>query len=371
MNSDSQGLGYLLGMALASAQPTLLDLAPAEAASRLMGWAVVAGLPSYRSRQIIPRLWQRPIATWSEASDLPADLQQRLDLEWPLPRLELATMQTSADGTRKYLWRLQDGELVESVLIPSGTRRTLCISSQAGCALGCVFCATGRMGFRRNLSPFEIAGQVRELLLRDPLDKPTNIVFMGMGEPLLNWASVDTCLTILNSPEALGIGARHITVSTVGIIPGMEQLSRRPEQFRLAISLHAPTAERRLPLMPIEKKYRLAAVLDAAKAFRKRITFEYVLIAGRNDGDRDADDLARLARRMGALVNLLPLHPGGAPGLTPTSPQRIREFADRLRNQGVEAVVRRSRGLDISAACGQLRVEVVGGRRKVVAESEK
>ena len=227
------------------------------------------------------------------------------------------------------------------------------------------------MGFRRNLSPFEIAGQVRELVLRDPLDKPTNIVFMGMGEPLLNWAAVDTCLTILNSPEALGIGARHITVSTVGIIPGMEQLSRRPEQFRLAISLHAPTAERRLPLMPIEKKYHLVAVLEAAKAFRKRITFEYVLIAGQNDADRDADDLARLARRMGALVNLLPLHPGGAPGLTPTSPRRIREFANRLNNQGIEAVVRRSRGLDISAACGQLRVEVEGGRRKVAAQGEK
>jgi 23S rRNA (adenine2503-C2)-methyltransferase len=273
-------------------------------------------------------------------------------------------MQTSTDGTRKYLWRLLDGELVESVLIPSGARRTLCISSQAGCALGCIFCATGRMGFRRNLSPFEIAGQVRELLLRDPSDKPTNIVFMGMGEPLLNWAEVDTALTILNSPDGLGIGARHITVSTVGIIPGMEKLAARPEQFRLAISLHSPDEERRLPLMPIEKKYHLKQVLEAAKAFRKRITFEYVLIAGKNDTDRDADDLARLARRMGALVNLLPLHPGGAPGLTPTPPHRIREFADRLKNQGIEAVVRRSRGLDISAACGQLRVEVEGRNGK-------
>ncbi len=327
-------------------------------------WAVEAGLPAYRTRQLLPRLWQRPIGTWSEASDLPAELRERLQRDWPLPRLELATLQTSADGTRKYLWRLSDGELVESVLIPSGTRRTLCISSQAGCALGCVFCATGTMGFRRNLSPFEIAGQVRELVLRDPADKPTNIVFMGMGEPLLNWTAVDTALTILNSPEALGIGARHITVSTVGIIPGMEKLAARPEQFRLAISLHSPDEERRLPLMPIEKKYHLRQVLEAAKAFRKRITFEYVLIAGKNDTDRDADDLARLARRMGALVNLLPLHPGGAPGLTPTAPHRIREFADRLKNQGIEAVVRRSRGLDISAACGQLRVEVEAKRVK-------
>jgi 23S rRNA (adenine2503-C2)-methyltransferase len=213
------------------------------------------------------------------------------------------------------------------------------------------------MGFRRNLTPFEIAGQVRELVLRDPAAKPTNVVFMGMGEPLLNWPSVDTALTILNQPAGLGIGARHITISTVGILPGMEKLAARPEQFRLAISLHAPTSARRRPLMPIEKKYPLAEVLTAARAFRKRITFEYVLIAGQNDADRDADELAALARRTGALVNLLPLHPGGAPDLSPTPPARIRAFAERLRARGVEAVVRRSRGLDISAACGQLRVE--------------
>ncbi len=351
--------------------PSLLDLPPAEAATRLADWTSSAGLPGYRARQLVPRLWQRPIRTWDAASDLPADLRARLEREWPLPSLELATMQTSADGTRKYLWRLTDGELIESVLIPSGDRRTLCISSQAGCALGCVFCATGRMGFRRNLSPFEIAGQVRELVLRDPTDKPTNIVFMGMGEPLLNWPAVDIALTVLNSPEGFGIGARHITVSTVGIVPGMERLAARPEQFRLAISLHSPVAERRLPLMPIEKKYHLADVLKAAAAFRKRITFEYVLIGGKNDTDRDADDLAKLARKTGALVNLLPLHPGGAPGLTPTSPARIRAFADRLKNQGIEAVVRRSRGLDISAACGQLRVEVEGKRRRAEMGSER
>jgi 23S rRNA (adenine2503-C2)-methyltransferase len=219
------------------------------------------------------------------------------------------------------------------------------------------------MGFRRNLSPFEIAGQAREIILQLPEEKPTNVVFMGMGEPLLNWPSVDIALTLLNDPMALGIGARHITVSTVGIIPGMEALARRPEQFRLAISLHAPTTERRRAIMPIEKKYDLAAVLKAARAFKKRITFEYVLIAGKNDSDRDADELVRLARDLGALVNLLPLHPGGAPDLTPTSGNRIKAFADRLRNQGVEAVVRRSRGLDISAACGQLRVEVEAKRR--------
>jgi 23S rRNA (adenine2503-C2)-methyltransferase len=302
------------------------------------------------------------VGTWREATELPGALRDRLNQEWPLPRLELAAEQVSYDGTRKYLWRLPDGEAIESVLIPSGARRTLCISSQAGCALGCVFCATGRMGFRRNLTPFEITGQVRELLLRHPADKPSNVVFMGMGEPLLNWDAVDVALTVLNSPEGFGIGARHITVSTVGILPGMARLAARPEQFRLAISLHSPSTERRLPLMPVEKKYRLAEVLEAARAFRKRITFEYVLIAGRNDTDRDADQLAGLARRMGAMVNLLPLHPGGAPGLTPSPPARIRAFSERLRRHGIEAVVRRSRGLDISAACGQLRVETEAGR---------
>jgi 23S rRNA (adenine2503-C2)-methyltransferase len=336
--------------------PTLLDLTPDAACARLSEWVTAQQLPHFRLRQLLPRLWQRPVGSWREATELPGDLRERLERECPLPRLALATEQHSKDGTRKYLWRLQDGEFIESVLIPSGERRTLCISSQAGCALGCVFCATGRMGFRRNLSPFEIAGQVRELVLRDPADKPTNIVFMGMGEPLLNWPAVDVALTILNSPDGFGIGARHITVSTVGIVPGMEQLAARPEQFRLAISLHSPNPSRRLPLMPIEKKYPLKDVLTAATAFKKRITLEYVLIAGRNDSDRDADELASLARRTGALVNLLPLHPGGAPDLIPTAPARIRAFADRLRAKGIEAVVRRSRGLDISAACGQLRV---------------
>jgi 23S rRNA (adenine2503-C2)-methyltransferase len=346
--------------------PTLLDLTPDAAGEKLAGWTRARGLPSYRARQLLPRLWQRPLTTWLEATELPAALREELTGEFPLPRLAAETVQQSLDGTRKYLWRLADGELIESVLIPSGRRRTLCISSQAGCALGCVFCATGRMGFRRNLTAFEIAGQVRELVLADPADKPSNIVFMGMGEPLLNWDAVDTALTILNRPGGFGIGARHITVSTVGIIPGMEALAARPEQFRLAISLHAPSTPRRLQLMPIEKKYSLEAVLKAAGAFRKRITFEYVLIAGKNDSDRDADDLVALARRMGALVNLLPLHPGGAPGLTPTPPLAIRDFADRLRARGIEAVVRRSRGLDISAACGQLRVEVEGRGRRAV-----
>jgi 23S rRNA (adenine2503-C2)-methyltransferase len=272
--------------------------------------------------------------------------------------LTLRSQQVSSDGTEKFLWALDDGEAIESVLIPEGKRRTLCISSQAGCALGCVFCATGRMGFRRNLSAGEIAAQVREIVIKGGAKKPTNIVFMGMGEPLLNWDAVDTTLTILNHPGGLGIGARHITVSTVGILPNLEKFARRPEQFRLAVSLHAPSPALRRELMPIEKKYTLPALMEALQQFRRRVTLEYVLIGGKNDSVETADQLATLAVPLAALVNLLPLHPGGAPDLTPSTRAQMLAFERRLKKHGVEAVLRRSRGLDISAACGQLRVEV-------------
>ena len=341
---------------------SLLDRTPADARAALTRWVAERGLPRYRADQLMRRLWVAPLETWEQATELPATLRAELAQVHPLLRLREDVIQQSTDGTRKYLWRLADGEAIESVLIPSGGRRTLCISSQAGCALRCAFCATGLMGYRRNLTPFEIAGQVREIVLRTPEDKPTNIVFMGMGEPLLNWPAVSVALSVLNAPEGFGIGARH-TVSTVGILPGMAELARRPEQFRLAISLHATTTPQRLALMPIEKRYDLEAVLRAAEAFRKRVTFEYVMIGGVNDSDADADRLAKLARRLGALVNILPLHPGGSPDLTPTTAADIRRFADRLRNQGVEATVRRSRGLDINAACGQLKVEVERKRR--------
>ncbi|HEY8062261.1 MAG TPA: 23S rRNA (adenine(2503)-C(2))-methyltransferase RlmN, partial [Gemmatimonadales bacterium] len=235
-------------------EPTILDLAPAEATTRLTQWVAAEGLPRYRAAQLLRRLWMAPVADWQDASELPRSLRDRLNATLPLRRLVAEVVQESQDGTRKFLWDLPDGEKVESVLIPSASRRTLCISSQAGCALGCVFCATGRMGFRRNLAVWEVAGQVREIVIRNPDDKPTNVVFMGMGEPLLNWPAVDTALTILNSPEGFGIGARHITISTVGIVPGMLELAKRPEQFRLAISLHSPHAADRLALMPIEKK---------------------------------------------------------------------------------------------------------------------
>lgn len=348
--------------------PSILDLTPARAALAIDEWVRQSRLAGYRAGQIAARLWQRPVASWQEATELPMPLREKVAESFPLPRLIADVVQTSADGTRKYLWKLPDGEKIESVLIPSATRRTLCVSSQAGCALGCVFCATGLMGFRRNLEPWEILAQVREIVLRNPADLPTNIVFMGMGEPLLNWPALDIALTTLNHPQGFGIGARHITVSTVGIVPGMLALAARPEQFRLAISLHSPHPDARQSLMPIDKKYGLKGVIAAAESFRKRITFEYVMIADRNDRDRDADALIALARRLRAHVNLLPLHPGGDPTLVPTSATRIAAFRQRLVDAGVEAVVRRSRGLDIDAACGQLHVKMAAKARRVLPQ---
>jgi 23S rRNA (adenine2503-C2)-methyltransferase len=335
----------------------LLNVTPDEAHREVVSWLRARGEPAYRARQIVPRLWSRPVARWHDASDLPRRLADDLTAWAPIPCLERQAQQTSTDGTVKFLWRLGDGLLIESVWIPEGKRRTLCISSQVGCAYGCVFCATGRMGFQRHLAPWEIAGQVREMVLDPDYGKPTNVVFMGMGEPLHNWSAVDRCLTMLNARQGMGIGARHITISTVGIVPKLAALAARPEQFRLAVSLHAATSERRRAIMPVEKKYSLAQLTAALRAFSRRTTLEYVLIRGANDSTEDAEALARLAAPLGALVNLLPLHPGGAPDLRAVPPAAAQRFAERVRAAGAKVTLRRSRGLDISAACGQLRAE--------------
>jgi 23S rRNA (adenine2503-C2)-methyltransferase len=340
----------------------LLNLTPDDAESRLAAAMTELRQPAYRVGQIVRRLWAKPARSFEDMTELPAVLRGELAARFGIPRLELSFAQQSTDGTRKFLFRLHDGEAVETVAIPDGKRVTLCISSQAGCALRCAFCATGAMGFSRNLEAHEIAGQVREMHLLDEPIEITNIVFMGMGEPLMNWKAVDPALTLLNDRRALGIGARHITVSTVGILPGIVALGRRPEQFRLAISIHAPTDELRQTLMPINTKYPLADVVDAAKVFDRRVTFEYVMLGGVNDGVEQARALGQLARECAAFVNLIPLHPGGSQGFTPTSANEISRFARLLRDRGVEVAVRKSRGIDIAAACGQLRVERLGRR---------
>ena len=343
----------------------LLDMLPSEAERAVGDFAVAHGERPFRGSQLLRHLWQNPAASFAEMTDLPVAFRALLAGHFELPRLQLVTRQTSTDGTEKFLFRMHDGEFIETVAIPEGARLTLCISSQAGCALQCAFCATGAMGFTRNLAMFEIALQVREVKLLSSALAPTNIVFMGMGEPMMNWKAVDPVLTVLNSPSGFGIGARHITVSTVGVLPGIVALGERPEQFRLALSIHAPNDELRRTLMPINTKYPLASVIEAAKVFDRRVTFEYVMLGGVNDAGEHAAQLAVLARECRAFVNLIPLHPGGAGDFTPSSAQQIHWFARRLRAAGVEVAIRKSRGMDIAAACGQLRVERLGRRSPV------
>lgn len=335
----------------------LLNLTPDDAANAVREFAVARGQPAYRGAQVVRHLWQTPVASFAEMTDVPKTFRAELEEHFSMPRLEVASRQRSADGTEKFLFRLHDGQHIETVAIPEGDRLTFCLSSQAGCALRCAFCATGLMGFARNLEAFEIAGQVRELALLDPPLGATNIVFMGMGEPLLNWPALDRVLTILNAPLGFGIGSRHITVSTVGVLPGIVALAARPEQFRLAVSIHAPNDALRHTLMPINTKYPLADVIAAAASFDRRVTFEYVMLGGVNDQPEHARELAGLARACRAFVNLIPLHPGGAGAFVPTTAEGIRRFSGWLRREGVEVAIRKSRGIDIAAACGQLRAE--------------
>jgi 23S rRNA (adenine2503-C2)-methyltransferase len=340
----------------------LLDLTPDAALVRLETFFASIGQPGYRARQVLRHLWVAPVSSFDEMTALPKPLREKLAETFIIPRLEIAARQASKDGTEKFLFKLRDNEAIETVAIPDRDRVTLCISSQAGCALQCAFCATGAMGFSRNLDVHEIACQVREMRLLDPPIRVTNIVFMGMGEPLMNWKAVDAVLTLLNDPVGLGIGARHITISTVGVLPGIVALSQRKEQFRLAISIHAPSDDLRRDLMPINVKYPLRDVIAAAAKFERRVTFEYVMLGGVNDQEVHALQLAQLAKQCGAFVNLIPLHPGGARGFTPTPQNEIIRFARELQKQGVETHIRKSRGIDIAAACGQLRVERLGRR---------
>ena len=334
----------------------LLDMLPSEAEAVLRHFAEKNGERAFRAVQVMQHLWKAPRPDFASMAELPAAFRQLLESNFEIPRLALSARQVSSDGTEKFLFRLHDGEHIETVAIPDGSRLTLCISSQAGCALQCSFCATGAMGFSRNLRLSEIAGQVRETVLLTGR-KPTNIVFMGMGEPLMNWKAVDPTLTVLNDEDGFGIGARHITVSTVGVLPGIIALGERKEQFRLAISVHAPTDALRATMMPINTKYPLADVIEAARVFDRRVTFEYVMLHGVNDLPEHARELAELARACKAFVNLIPLHAGGTGDFTPATPQQIGAFARTIRERGVEVAIRKSRGKDIAAACGQLRVE--------------
>jgi len=355
-----------------SASPDLLSLEPHELHQALVRHFEGRGQRSYRAGQVQRWIYEGLARSAGEMTDLPEVEREALSEAFRIDEPTEDRLSESRDGTVKHLWRLADGHLVESVLIPTESRLTLCISSQAGCAMGCTFCATGWGGFDRQLTPGEIVGQYRaSRRWAEEHDRGgiTNIVFMGMGEPLANRAALHPALTILN--HGYGVGARRITVSTVGVVPGILELAERPEQFRLALSLHAPDSDLRRELIPLEKRYPLPEVLEALRCFDeaggKRITFEYTMIRGVNDALELAPRLARIAVQVRAFVNLIPFNPIPYQEWVPSPPDRIRAFAAALEAGGVEVAIRETRGRDIDAACGQLRahalVQMEQGRR--------
>jgi 23S rRNA (adenine2503-C2)-methyltransferase len=372
-----------------------------ELAAQLKTW----GQPAYRADQLLQWLYRRRVTDWDAMTNLSRALRDQLRQHFALHPIELVRKQGSADSTRKFLWRLSDGALIESVLIPANPalygelsdRHTLCVSTQVGCAYGCKFCASGLDGWKRNLRVEEIVDQVlaverwhasqmrnaeggmRNETTRSPsaappaqcsLESPTsqlgprlidNLVIMGMGEPLANYDPLIKALRILNAPWGGGIGARKITISTSGLAPQIRQLAQEPFQFRLAISLHGATDDTRNQIMPVNRKYPLPELIAACEYYLEKkgrmITLEYLLIAGVNDAVAQAKPLAQLARRLHAKVNLIPYNPvEGLPWERPDEPVP-EAFLAALQRQKVSATLRREKGGDIDAACGQLRLK--------------
>jgi 23S rRNA (adenine2503-C2)-methyltransferase len=337
----------------ASKRADIRDLTLAALRSEL----TAMGEKPYRAAQIFDWLYKRRAASFDEMSSLPKPLREKLAVRFTLAALTLADERSSPDGTTRFLFRLGDGEHVESVLIPAGTRLTVCLSTQVGCKFACAFCASGRHGFKRNLPPSEILGQV--LFLERALDRSlTNYVFMGMGEPLDNWANVETAIRIMNAPEGLGIAARRITVSTAGYVDAFARLEALDLQINVSISLHAATDRLRDRLMPINRRFPLERLVAAAEHYvrsgGRMLTLEYILIRGLNDSLDAADGLAAVARRLRAKVNLIAYSPVGGPDFETPSEAEIARFRRRLEERKVGATVRLSKGADIAAACGQL-----------------
>ncbi len=312
----------------------------------------------FRAKQIYQALYERAVPDIAGITELPKELRDRIAGRFRVGLPEITSRHISADGTGKYLFRLRDGATIEAVDIPDRGRHTFCISSQAGCALACAFCVTGYWGAGRNLTAGEIVGQVNAIRADRGLPmEGLNIVFMGMGEPLLNLGNVKAALDILTE----WISPHRITVSTVGILPGLEEMAGWERRPNLAVSLHAPDEEARGRIMPINRTYPLAELIPALKRYPlekgRKLTFEYILIRGVNDSLRDADKLSRLLSNLSAKVNLIPINPDAVLGdrMVPPDDAAIEAFKERLRGRGWIATVRRRRGDDVSAACGQLR----------------
>lgn len=327
------------------------------------------GHKSYRARQVMEWVYRKRVESFEAMTNLPAELRAQLVEKFPVANFEQVRLGGAADTTRKFLFRLPDGQLIESVFIPASPalygmtsdRKTLCVSTQVGCAYGCKFCASGLRGWKRNLVAGEIVAQVMHVE-RATGGRVDNIVFMGMGEPLANYENLSRALAILNAPWGLEIGARHITVSTSGLAPQIRKLADHAVPVRLAISLHAATDAVREKIMPVNKKYPLADLFDACAYFtsrrKQKLGFEYILIAHVNDSLEQARLLAKHARRLDAKVNLIPYNTvEGLPWERP-SVVRQQEFVRTVRAGGVVATIRREKGHDIDAACGQLRLRV-------------
>ena len=327
--------------------------------------------PRFHARQVFRWIWKRGVTDFAAMTDLSRSLRALLAETFTISAPEVVRRDRSEDGTQKFVLRLADGRQIESVFIPDTPAQTFCISTQVGCAMGCAFCLTGKMGLVRHLTAGEIAAQARVLAhLLDLHDDAFNIVLMGMGEPLHNYDATMKALRILNDEHGLAVAPRRVTLSTVGLVPMLDRLAQEELMPNLAISLHATTEEQRQQIVPPTKKYSLADILDACRRFplkkRDRITFEYVLLDGVNDTPEDARRLARLLAGIKAKVNLIPLN--AAPGIPFERPsdERVNAFARILAGRDVTVSVRKSRGRDIRAACGQLIVE---GQRRSAAQS--
>ena len=341
--------------------------------SDLGRWFAARGEPAYRARQLADHLWQASANTFDELRTLPAAVRAELERDFRVETIVETTV-TPADAgmTEKALHRLDDGRLIESVLMrypARGQRRwraTVCISSQAGCAVGCPFCATGELGFMRDLEVAEIIDQVRFWRRRLAVEgrRLTNVVFMGMGEPLLNTDRVLAAAEALSDPRRFGLGARHITISTSGVVPGMQQLIELRPQYTLAVSLHAARPELRDVLVPLNRRYPVSEVVAAADAYSRltgrRVSYEYVMIDAINDTAADAAALARLLEGRLAHVNLIPMNPVAHTPWEASPAERIARFANALRGAGVRTTVRVNRGYEIGAACGQLAADQAG-----------
>ena len=327
--------------------------------NELLDFLAPFNLPKYRVKQIFKWIYQKQACSWEEMTDLPGNLRQALiDQNISLGCLEIKARAKTPDGTTKFLFELDDQSKIESIFIPETDRNTVCFSTQVGCGMGCVFCATGQNGFIRNLTEAEIVDQPLSII-RNTGNRINNLVAMGQGEPFANYNSLLKAIRLINDPEGLGIGARHITISTCGIIPGINKLADEKLQVNIAISLHAADDELRNTLMPVNKKYPLQDLFESCQNYidktGRRITFEYTLINGVNDRPMDLKKLITKLSGLLCHVNLIPFNPIPNSNFERSKPSRIMDFAAELNKAHIETTIRKSRGENLVAACGQLQ----------------